>query len=601
MKKVIISIVCIISLIATGCNFKFSDGSGRSILDGPEQIVFSDFLVERCVRKTLNKGWDEVITTDDAAGIKELLIDNIYDPGIGTNFYVGVSGFDWYQGYIDLEDLKYFTNLEVIKIDNIIGADMVTNIDSMKNCKKLKKIYMQYQPGTYNIYSGISNGYKYWTDIIAELPELEYVDLGMYVDEHMKEIMLSKSQNKNVTFYNGKYDGYKKQILGTVFGMFANPVTQVSLSEYEGYMKYTYDGADVGDEDKSGLSSIPMLDIKSSSELDNAIATLSDSVEDLFIRLWPECDSFDCTKLSKFKNLTTLTLIKSKTTVSYPGRYPYMQINNIESLNDLPYLQVINLGACKADVTSLGNKDNLREIAFNVCDISGIQGLKKAEKLSELKIMMTTCNDIGSQTYSENTFKSLKYFSCLGNNSDIEGHDYLSMLKDMGQLKTFSIDGDVNDISILNNCKMLENINISGVNTSQEYDIAKISSLSNLKTLSIKQGSIKNADKIMNFSNINAVVFQTAIKGMSSNETKTLLDNASKSDKITMFSIIDGTSSNYTAESLSKISKDSAKALYDKGIHDGLVQIRIMQDCSAYGKASFDDAWSEINKWYGKY
>ena len=88
----------------------------------------------------------------------------------------------------------------------------------------------------------------------------------------MKEIMLSKSQNKNVTFYNGKYDGYKKQILGTVFGMFANPVTQVSLSEYEGYMKYTYDGADVGDEDKSGLSSIPMLDIKSSSELDNAMA-----------------------------------------------------------------------------------------------------------------------------------------------------------------------------------------------------------------------------------------------------------------------------------------------------------------------------------------
>lgn len=85
------------------------------------------------------------------------------------------------------------------------------------------------------------------------------------------------------------------------------------------------------------------------------------------------------------------------------------------------------------------------------------------------------------------------------------------MLKDMGQLKTFSIDGDVNDISILNNCKMLENINISGVNTSQEYDIAKISSLSNLKTLSIKQESIKNADKIMNFSNINAVVFQTAI------------------------------------------------------------------------------------------
>ena len=85
-----------------------------------ELIEFSDFLVERCVRKQLGKDWDEDITVGDVESITNLTISSIYDPTFSANDFIshyrkydGVS----YLGYIDLIDLKYFKNLKELKLD----------------------------------------------------------------------------------------------------------------------------------------------------------------------------------------------------------------------------------------------------------------------------------------------------------------------------------------------------------------------------------------------------------------------------------------------------------------------------------------------------
>lgn len=557
-----------------------------------DEICFSDFLVERCVRKTLNKGWDDIITKADAASIKSLLIDPIYNPSIGYRYTGGTSNFKFYEGYIDLADLKYLTGLEILKIDNLVDYDMVVNVDSIANCKKLKKLYMQWNPLLYNPYSGIGYGYKYWADIIGELRDLEYVDLGIYVDSHMKEIMLSKTSNKQVIFYNGYNNRYATQLLNTAIAHYPNPMKVTDAGQYGSTMKYEYNGNDIdlNDDTRQTLGQIPVIEVGSYDDLQQTINKLSDTTEDLCISLWKECAEFDCSLLSKFKKLNTLTIVKSGQYMEYgPGRYKLAELKNTDKITELPYLKVINLGACKADISFLKNLKDLRELAMYACDITGISAIGKIENLTELKLFQTSCGNIKTEFASTegNNFKNLKYYRYYGDEEN------MAILEYMPNLRTLSVISDIPDLSILKCCKELENINIDSLKD-KTYDIKDIASLSKLKTIAIRYGKIINASEILNMPDIVSVVLPKAINNIDSTTVNNMLiKSSSVNNKLSMFAIINGPDANYTQDDVAKFDKENIKSLYDEGIYDGLVQVRIT---SRYAKLekTFEETWSEI-------
>lgn len=103
MRKRLLSIFFALLMI-----FSIS-GCSKSSKENNTPVEFSDFLVERCVRKKLGKDWDEDITVKDVESITSLTISSIYDPTFSANDFInhyrkydGVS----YLGYIDLIDLN---------------------------------------------------------------------------------------------------------------------------------------------------------------------------------------------------------------------------------------------------------------------------------------------------------------------------------------------------------------------------------------------------------------------------------------------------------------------------------------------------------------
>ncbi len=562
-----------------------------------DEIYFSDFLVERCVRKTLNKSWDDKITKADAASVKSLLIDPIYNPSIGINNSPSPS-FYFYEGHIDLVDLKYLTGLEILKIDNLVNYDMVVNVDCISNCKKLKRLYMQWNPTLYNPCSGIGYGYRYWADIIGELPDLEYVDLGIYVDSHMKEIMLSKTSNKQITFYNGYNDRYATQLLNTALASYSNPMTVITdVWQYESTMKYEYNGNDIdlNSDTQSMLGKIPIIEVDSYDDLQQKINRLSDTTEDLCISLWKECTEFDCNLLSKFKKLNTLTIVKSGTYLYYSaGRYELVKLKNTDKITEIPHLQVINLGACRGDISFLKNVKDLRELALSACDITGINALGKAERLTEFKIFQSRCGNIKSEfaAVEGNNLKKLKYYRCFGNDEIMT--NYMAALEYMPKLQTLSVPTDIPDLSVLKCCNELENLDIWGYMKEKEYNIKEIVSLSKLKTVCIYVGKIVNASEILNMPNIVSVVLPKAVNNIDSTEVNMLIKSAAVHNKLSMFAIINGPSGDYTKDEVAKFDKAGLKLLYDEGIYDGFVQARITSRWDNKKEEIFEDAWLEI-------
>lgn len=604
IRMITMVIVVIMVLNVVGCggtatpdnnnNTVGDNNQSEVIIDETKQdaeIRFSDFLVERCVRKNLNKSWDDKITRDEVAKIKSLLIDPIYNPSIGINVGGGNSSFDFYETYIDLVDLKYLTGLETLQIDNLVDYDSIVNADSISNCKKLKKLYLQWNPTSYNYNSGVGYGYKYWGEIIAQLPELEYVDFGSYVSSHMKNIMLTKSLNKRITFCNGYNERYANRPgLNNPSVRFPNPMVTTEIGQYENTMRYEYDGSDM--ESGSNHGNIPVLKVNSYEELQQSISTLSDKTEDLCISLWEDCTKFDCGMLVKLKNLSTLTIFKSGVCLNYAGkdsRYKRFELKNGERLAEIPHLQVINLGACEGDLSGLQSINNLREFTLMYSNVTGLGFLKNAERLTELKLIQTFCGNFVNEISSDNgNLQNLKYYRCY----EVE-KDCMSAIKYMPVLQTLFLDwSEFFELSHLKGCSELENLMINC--TSKEYDLSEIVALDKLKTVAVYASNVINTSEILKLPNLVSAVLPYAIRDLNSSEVKSLMQSAALSDKLSMLQIINP--DYYSSEDMAKIDKQSFRVLYDKGINDGFLQRGMLWRPRGTTEMTFEELWTKIQR-----
>lgn len=469
-----------------------------------DTIEFSDFLVERCVRKALGKDWDEDITYGEVKRIEELDICNTYDPTFAINN--NVMG---YIGYIDLADLRYFKNLEVLRVSANVANDSIVNVDAIANCTKLEELVLpcaiSLQEETINL-----AGYKYWRDIFAKLPKLKTVDLGIYVDDNMKEIMLSETFNKEITFDKGKrtYD-YETGVDYYFYkaGPRFNPYSSWFSTDASSYAEaWDYDYKSISTIINKSLPTIncdgwmfPAIMADDESSLKEQIYDIDRDIEDLVIVI--SNFEFDFELLERFDNLVTLTIINNdfqKNTEEVWDEelqlYVYEELGwngimpkNGNVLSEFNNLQVLNLSGFVGDLSFVSECDNLRELSIVNCAVDSTAFIGKMKCLKELVIRVFDNQYI---CYTEKFYEEvndelmkltgLKYLQ--DQNPNHSGEEYKD-INEMKSLETLWIDeggDDKNTVYNILQSRTIKNLGIADFATIFDGRFDKMERLENV-------------------------------------------------------------------------------------------------------------------------
>lgn len=374
-----------------------------------ELIEFSDFLVERCVRKQLGKDWDEDITVEDVEGITSLTISSIYDPTFSANDFIrhfgkydGVS----YLGYIDLIDLKYLKNLKELKLDTYGFQDSIVNLDVIKECNKLESLSIPWAGSSASMLATNTLGYKYWQEIIPELPELKYLNLGRYFDKYMIDVMLSETDNKDIEIYTGEKKEWTQSRHNFYVGI-AHGYDMVTIDDYTEAWDYEYKTVE---EKVSGVSfpaiytnlrkywsdeysaaDDPYEGMDNRETLMGKLGELSDDTEDIII-VYDGTGEFDFSVFERFNNLVTLTVVGSTFGKTSDGTSGGITAINLESLSNCKDLQVLNLSGFTGALSDITKIAKLRELSITNCDLSTVDFIGELDNLNELYIKLSPKN-----------------------------------------------------------------------------------------------------------------------------------------------------------------------------------------------------------------
>ncbi len=536
-----------------------------------DTVIFTDFLVERCIRKELSKGWDEPISYEELESITSLVISNSYDPTFSVYSNLGKNAIG-YSGYIDLSDLKYLTNLEELKIDAYDGADMIVNVESIANCTKLKELAIPCGHQEYSYESMNLIGYKHWIDIFAKLPELEKVDFGMYVDEHMKEVILSKSDAKNVEFYEGKkistdygerstylyYQSAVKSGRGLIF-------TIEEDADYNDAWDHSYKGSDYIYEAytsmhfNAGTEGIfPAIVAGDQSDLVDKLDKLDSDTEDIIVIL-NGGDEFDFSVFDRFENLVTLTVynkdFRFETESIYNPETMQQEINskeyigmqpiNVDKLSSHKNLQVLNLSGFIGDLSGVSSIKKLRELGIINCIVDNTDFIGNLKNVKELTLSLTAdvnddiddltkeldsqvCKLSGLKYYYDQNFGYSCEYENISNMSGLEsllivgGSEelYLENVVKSDSIENLYIDSNCLNENInkihFNDMDKLKNLVINSISTNfiKSIDIEKLAEIPTLVSVSLPcMVSCEDvltpelAEKIVSSDNISAFVF----------------------------------------------------------------------------------------------
>ena len=485
-------------------------------LEGIEdtKVEFDSFLVERCARKALGKGWDEDITERELATIKELVIQEVYNPALVADFERAYQVDDPETGgrknvfssdvynltYIDLADLKYFVNLENLKIDNISTDSMITNVEAITNCKELKQLSVLYN------FSGESSknfggvGYLYWAGIIGELPKLEVVDFGTYLDAQAQKVLMSKSQNQNIQFVQ-----YDMDSVGRLYWRHIEAVNYINKIDdatiYNSVWNYEYRGIEktsqlIFKNDAQGV--FPYIEVNSVEELNSKVALLDKDIEDIIIKLDYTVENVDFSIFTRFEKLVTLTLINTTTSRvvietwnDAEGHYTYdfteyvmPTIVNSSALAANKNLKTISLIGLDGDFTGIAEVSGLRELYLTECivescDYSKLEKLNSfvytfsglsddllnLKNLNNLRMFMTDIEEISDIVDGMSGLETL-ILDRGGYGvewSELNAPNLSNLLLDYSDAKTILIDDE-----FLNRLKGLTNLEVLKVNTSTD-------------------------------------------------------------------------------------------------------------------------------------
>ncbi len=562
-------------------------------------IDFTDFTVERCVRKFLGKEWDEAITNKDLEKVTSLCITSVYDPTFGISYSSNLSTDFWYKyiGYVDLCDLRYLKNLEELKIDTFMCSDSIVNLEMIAECKSLKKISIPCctRESDDTIYM---LGYKYWADIIAELPELEYLDLGMYFDEHMKSIVLSKTDNKDIEFYTGTKGKWIKDDIETYYyqNYSANYYFSSSLAvDYREYVPeitiyedaWDYEYKTIAERIDKKISFdqkeyiFPVIYVYGMDGLEYELEKLNKDVEDIII-YYDGTDKLDFSVFNKFKDLVTLTIIgddyeqekyleKDNITI-VEGEYVGISALNLKSLARNENLQVLNLRGFVGGLSYVTNIKSLRELSIVDSVIESVDFIGELITIEELVLRLNTYDNeeefFRKLDREISSLNELRYYNDQNVYPDNNMYLYENIC-DMKSLDTL-ICSDKGCIRNIVQSETLVNLYAKYVKT-EELSFSKMSNLELLVVSSFDNGA-KNIDylSIVNLPKIKSVAFLGPFVNDDSHKnvlTSDLADRIVNNDSISAFK-----SDAYYVQDYLKIDQEYVKKLYDVGVDEGICQ-----------------------------
>lgn len=423
--------MCLTMLLAVCCI-----GCGKN-----DKIQFSDVTMKKYVLKEMGKKPDEDVTYKEAEQLKTLTIDRTYRNFVTLlNNSAMNSAFPSPKGVIsmDLGDLKYFTGLESLEIDNS-SDDEIIGWESIEKCTNLKELKMNYYEDS--LYMPL--GEKPLLGFVDKLKNLNTLDCmyGTVTQSTMNKIKtirpeldvrIRKQYDVETAFYNKSADKLKTDLITPI------------------------------DEDEKEQPDDTLLIEKVSNTvdykkiIDNASAA---DIKYIYIELKERnADSviIDCNDFIKFTNLETLSITEFVLTTE--GR-----VENIKALSKLPYLttfcingnynpdeicelkhvDTLSINGAEQDV-DLSSMKNLKKVSVNVKDNdvklpSGVEVLrttngKLASTTPNLKIMCDYWSEDGSLEYLKNC-KKLRYFYCEPKDSvDVD----LSVIKNIPELEYLS-------------------------------------------------------------------------------------------------------------------------------------------------------------------
>lgn len=616
MKKRILTIIFALLMIfsISGC----SKSSKQKENNTP--VEFSDFLVERCVRKKLGKDWDEDITVKDVESITSLTISSIYDPAFVLTRYTSRT-VATYCGYIDLSDLKWLTNLKELKLQTLGMSDSIVNFDAITNCKKLEKLSMPWVDDCQ--YKCINPmGYKYWANIISELPELKYLDLGRYFNEHMMKFILSEIGDRNIEFYYGEKDDWYGTGTETYFYQ-ALPASRMGLSiqcmeesTMERYTDYkaawddvinTRSKAWLSDEEYWNSEVFPVIYANDDTDLREQLKNLDKSIEDIIVVINDDYIHFNA--FAEFDNLLTLTIMgKDLKTKIYPWGW--------EWLDCMDNLRVLNLCGCSGNFVDIRDIPNLRELSLIDCDIEHINFLGELNTVKELILTFNDENNSVELYESVNAevcnLKNLKYYReyFFSDNYFNRRYDDIETFKNitsMESLETLVVYGN-NDIENIVESTTLKYLYANDYNYCQNKDLYKdfsdvtFDKMKNLKQIML-DGYYKNInyDSIVGLPNITSVGYSESLTRYNIPEILTTdLANKIVSSNITSFgpTYLDSEENYVHLYEPHGPNKDYIRTLYEAGVDDRVAQHYISYNWRYGRKYTLEDFFERYGNGY---
>ena len=495
--------------------------------DAEAVVEFQDPLVERCVRKTLEKGHDEEITVEECSSIKSLLIDCKLDSSFSVWSTSATGSGDMLCNYVDFCDFQYLTGLEELYIDNQIKYDMIVNLDAIANCTKLKKLCMQYNPmGTY--YSGdIPKGYKYLKNIIACMPELEYLDLGYFVPVEFKQML--QGENADLVICDGENGSYGRDATADLFYRFEkqNWTKVDTVEDYVAGWDYVYDGNEA-----NSVQAKSVLTVESASELKELLDSLPAETEDLVLNV-KTMDVLDFELFLKFPNLKTLSIAGNGVFFKKGDKTP---VENIGKLNELPELFAFNMAGCSGDFSGIGELTSLRELSITVCEFDSCHFLSEMENLRELTMISYLGAEADYDVFDYvDELPKLKYVSTR-NVGDLEG------IEKAKSLETVRCFGEITSFEAVGKSNTVKNVILCGV-SSDTIDLSPLENAQQLESLVfVACNKVSSADAILDLPEL-LTVYARDIGDVEEEEYPVVMNQvisqAAESDSLSAFCVMD--------------------------------------------------------------
>ena len=482
-RVLLLSIFFLMLLLFTGCS-KGAEGTkdkegkpasgtegkntaaGTSSEEVPEDssgkaVVFEDPLFERYIRSYLGKATEDKIFAEELSEMTELVIDRRF---IETEWSYMLKKVTLMR--MDLSDLKYFTNLKKLQIQNSMD-DILYSLDAIALCTKLEELSLAYgttgglviQPTNQYV---TAYGYKTLYGILDQLPDLKKLELG----------------NTNTVIRDDIQKKYPRIAITT-----DRAVQVISLfSQYPGLITKVSE-LDVLPADTTIIN----MELMEGEDTSAAIQRAAEFDKLTVLRIAvSEGANYDLAPLENHEALAELALYRNTSLTA-----DIETIQNEQVLTSLPKLRYLSLSSLALSDEVLASLKQLKTLSLFQAEIDGFRFLSSCTELYQLKLFGGSSSREDEDELLEEFIRGMESQRNLQYLSTEMTGPILSycpeVVMQMTRLKDFTSieanEGDYYNRLNLSGCKDLKRVVLSSKNELKKYDLSSLQGLNKLEYL----------------------------------------------------------------------------------------------------------------------